>query len=123
LGPGFNIFFYLYNNQLSSYQFFSTVSQPVSIGKMAFKCQPGEEMSVTNYIKGKYAYKSCFAISDSVLLNGAYTLSNLVYFETPFFYISSTCNKPGNQYFKFVYNDWVSLEELKSINKYSLKFQ
>lgn len=122
-GSGFNIFSYLNSKQFSTYQFFSKVNQPVSIGKMAFKCQPGEEGPVINYIKGMYSANSCFTISDSVLLTGAYTLSNLIHFETPFFYISSSCNKLERNYFNFFYNDWVSIEQLKSVNKYSLKFQ
>lgn len=122
IGDNYNFLYYISpNNTWDSYRFFDTSVQPLSIGKLTYKCEKGEESYLTNAIIKKYDLGPCLNISDSVLQSQKFEFDNKINIETPFFVISSKCAIVNNTKIKFIYNDWVTLDVMKKIESYSIR--
>lgn len=122
IGDNYNFLYYLNpNNTWDSYKFFSSSVQPLSIGKLTYKCDKGEESYLSSAIIKKYDLGSCFIISDSLLQSQKFEYENKINIETPFFVISSKCANVNNNKIKFIYNDWVTLDVMKKIESYSIR--
>lgn len=122
IGDSFNFLYFLNNEYWEVYKFFVPTLQPLSIGKLAYKCDPGDEQYLTNVILKKYSFQYCpIGLTDSLLQSEKYLFENKTYIETPFFVISSKCVNYEEPKIKFTYNDWVTVDEMKKIERYSIK--
>ncbi len=121
VGDNLNFLYYLNDQTWDSYKFFSQYNQPLSIGKLSYKCEKGDEQFLAEAIKKKYSIASCIDITDSLLFSEKFEYENKMNIETPFFVITSKCSSYNNSKLNFTYNDWVTIEEMKQIEKYTLK--
>ena len=121
LGDNLNFLYYLNDQTWDSYKFFSQYNQPLSIGKLSYKCEKGDEQFLAEAIKKKYSIASCIDITDSLLFSEKFEYENKMNIETPFFVITSKCSSYNNSKLNFTYNDWVTIEEMKQIEKYTIK--
>lgn len=121
LSPGaFNFLYYNENGIFRSYKLFANgIQQRVEIGKLAFKGNKNDEKTLASFIASKYNQMDCIDINESNLLETKYEYNGLTFIELPFFFLTSKCQ---SQPFSFTYNDWVSLDDLKKISKYSIIF-
>jgi len=121
VGDNLNFLYYLNDQTWDSYKFFSQYNQPLSIGKLSYKCEKGDEQFLAEAIKKKYSIASCIDITDSLLFSEKFEYENKMNIETPFFVITSKCSSYNNSKLNFTYNDWVTNEEMKQIEKYTIK--
>jgi len=121
IGDNFNFLYYLSDQSWESYKFFSTYIQPLSIGKFSYKCDKGDEQVLADAIIKKYTISSCIEITDSLLYSQKFEFDNKVNMETPFFILTSKCTSYTNSKISFTYNDWVTIDEMKRIEKYTIK--
>jgi hypothetical protein len=121
VGDNLNFLYYLNDQTWDSYKFFSQYNQPLSIGKLSYKCEKGDEQFLAEAIKKKYSIASCIDITDSLLFSEKFEYENKMNIETPFFVITSKCSSYNNSKLNFTYNDWVTIEEMKQIEKYTIK--
>ena len=121
VGDNLNFLYYLNDQTWDSYKFFSQYIQPLSIGKLSYKCEKGDEQFLAEAIKKKYSIASCIDITDSLLFSEKFEYENKMNIETPFFVITSKCSSYNNSKLNFTYNDWVNIEEIKQIEKYTIK--
>ncbi len=121
VGSDLNFLFYLDGQNWTSYKFFNSEFQPLSIGKLSYKCNPGDEKYLTDAIIKKYTFSGCFNINDSALTSQKFDFENKVNIETPFFIISSKCAMNSNLKLIFTYRDWPTIDEMKKIESYSIK--
>jgi hypothetical protein len=121
IGDNFNFLYFLNGESWESYKFFSTYNQLLSIGKLSYKCDKGDEQYLADAIKKKYNISPCIDISDSTLYSEKFEYGNKINIETPFFIITSKCVSYSNSKVKFTYNDWVTVDEMKKIEKYTIK--
>ena len=121
IGDNFNFLYFLNGETWESYKFFSTYNQLLSIGKLSYKCDKGDEQYLADAIKKKYNISTCIDISDSTLYSEKFEYGNKINIETPFFIITSKCVSYSNSKVKFTYNDWVTVDEMKKIEKYTIK--
>jgi hypothetical protein len=121
IGDNLNFLYYLSDQSWDSYKFFSTYNQPLSIGKFSYKCDKGDEQVLADAIIKKYAISSCIEITDSLLYSQKFEYDNKVNMETPFFILTSKCTSYTNSKISFTYNDWVTIDEMKRIEKYTIK--
>ena len=121
IGDNFNFLYFLNGESWESYKFFSTYNQLLSIGKLSYKCDKGDEQYLADAIKKKYNISTCIDISDSTLYSEKFEYGNKINIETPFFIITSKCVSYSNSKVKFTYNDWVTVDEMKKIEKYTIK--
>jgi hypothetical protein len=121
IGDNFNFLYFLNGESWESYKFFSTYNQLLSIGKLSYKCDKGDEQYLADEIKKKYNISPCIDISDSTLYSEKFEYGNKINIETPFFIITSKCVSYSNSKVKFTYNDWVTVDEMKKIEKYTIK--
>ena len=121
VGDNLNFLYYLNDQTWDSYKFFSQYIQPLSIGKLSYKCEKGDEQFLAEAIKKKYSIASCIDITDSLLFSEKFEYENKMNIETPFFVITSKCSSYNNSKLNFTYNDWVTIEEMKQIEKYTIK--
>ena len=120
VGDNLNFLYYLNDQTWDSYKFFSQYNQPLSIGKLSYKCEKGDEQFLAEAIKKKYSIASCIDITDSLLFSEKFEYENKMNIETPFFVITSKCSSYNNSKLNFTYNDWVTIEEMKQIEKYTI---
>jgi hypothetical protein len=120
VGDNLNFLYYLNDQTWDSYKFFSQYIQPLSIGKLSYKCEKGDEQFLAEAIKKKYSIASCIDITDSLLFSEKFEYENKMNIETPFFVITSKCSSYNNSKLNFTYNDWVTIEEMKQIEKYTI---
>jgi hypothetical protein len=121
IGDNFNFLYYLSDQSWESYKFFSTYNQPLSIGKFSYKCDKGDEQVLADAIIKKYTISSCIEITDSLLYSQKFEYDNKINMETPFFILTSKCTGYTNSKISFTYNDWVTIDEMKRIEKYTIK--
>jgi hypothetical protein len=121
IGDNFNFLYYLSDQSWESYKFFSTYIQPLSIGKFSYKCDKGDEQVLADAIIKKYTISSCIEITDSLLYSQKFEYDNKINMETPFFILTSKCTGYTNSKISFTYNDWVTIDEMKRIEKYTIK--
>ena len=121
IGDNFNFLYYLTDQSWDSYKFFSQYTQPLSIGKFSYKCDKGDEQVLADAIKKKYSISPCINITDSLLFSQKFEYDNRIHMETPFFILTSKCASYTNSKINFTYNDWVTIEEMKRIEKYTIK--
>jgi hypothetical protein len=121
IGDNFNFLYYLSDQSWESYKFFSTYNQPLSIGKFSYKCDKGDEQVLADAIIKKYTISSCIEITDSLLYSQKFEYDNKINMETPFFILTSKCTSYTNSKISFTYNDWVTIDEMKRIEKYTIK--
>jgi hypothetical protein len=121
IGDNFNFLYYLSDQSWESYKFFSTYNQPLSIGKFSYKCDKGDEQVLADAIIKKYTISSCIEITDSLLYSQKFEYDNRINMETPFFILTSKCTSYTNSKISFTYNDWVTIDEMKRIEKYTIK--
>jgi hypothetical protein len=121
IGDNLNFLYYLSDQSWDSYKFFSTYNQPLSIGKFSYKCDKGDEQVLADAIIKKYTISSCIEITDSLLYSQKFEYDNKINMETPFFILTSKCTSYTNSKISFTYNDWVTIDEMKRIEKYTIK--
>ncbi len=121
IGDNLNFLYYLSDQSWDSYKFFSTYNQPLSIGKFSYKCDKGDEQVLADAIIKKYTISSCIEITDSLLYSQKFEYDNRINMETPFFILTSKCTSYTNSKISFTYNDWVTIDEMKRIEKYTIK--
>jgi hypothetical protein len=110
IGDNLNFLYYL-----------SDHNQPLSIGKFSYKCDKGDEQVLADAIIKKYTISSCIEITDSLLYSQKFEYDNRINMETPFFILTSKCTSYTNSKISFTYNDWVTIDEMKRIEKYTIK--
>ena len=121
IGDNFNFLYFLNGETWDSYKFFNSNNQLLSIGKLAYKCDKGDEEFLAAAIKKKYNISDCINIDDKILYAEKFEYDNKIHIETPFFIISSKCVSYSKSNIKFIYNDWVTVYEMKKIEKYTIK--
>lgn len=120
-GSDLNFLFYLDGEVWQKYKFFNIDFQPLSIGKLSYKCDPGDETYLVDVIKKKYNFSSCFILNDTIIQSQKFIFDNKIIIETPFFAISSKCALLNNFSILFTYQDWVNVQEMKKIESYTIK--
>ncbi len=120
-GSELSFLFYLDNTNWEKYKFFNSEFQPLSIGKLSYKCDPGDENYLTEVIRKKYNFSPCFVLNDTTLKSQKFQFENKVNIETPFFVISSKCALESNFSIQFTYHDWVTVQEMKKVESYTIK--
>lgn len=122
VGNNFNFLYYLINDNWNIYNFFNSSIQTLSIGKLAYKSDFGEEEYLTKLLITKYSIPECSVnITDSIFRTQAYIYENKTYIETPFFMINTNCLNNKFQKYQYVYNDWLTVEEMSKVERYTIK--
>lgn len=121
IGENLNFLYYQDNSGWYPYKFFTTYQQPLSIGKYTFKCDKGDESYLTAAIIKKYDVSSCFSFTDTLLQSQKFEFEGKINMETPFFVIAAKCVDYNNSKIQFNYNDWVTVDEMKRIESYTIK--
>ncbi len=122
VGNNFNFLYYLINDNWNIYNIFNSSIQTLSIGKLAYKSDFGEEEYLTKLLITKYSIPECSVnITDSIFRTQAYIYENKTYIETPFFMINTNCLNNKFQKYQYVYNDWLTVEEMSKVERYTIK--
>jgi len=122
VGNNFNFLYYLINDNWNTYSFFTSSIQTLSIGKLAYKSDFGEEEYLTKLLTKKYNLPECSVnITDSIFRTQAYIFDNKTYIETPFFMINTNCLNNKYEKYQYVYNDWLTVEEMNRVERYTIK--
>jgi hypothetical protein len=122
VGSNFNFLYYLSNDNWYVYNLFSSDGQAMSIGKLAYKSDIGEENYLTKLLIAKHSIPGCqLNLTDSLFRTQAYSYEGKTFIETPFFIINTKCLNYKSEKFKYFYNDWLTIEEMSKVERYTIK--